>query len=60
MQVRVSQTRVDEHREFWADVAKKNGWYKEPFFVQVWVDDSGNVVDSVSYQGLSEDIVVAE
>lgn len=60
MQVEVSQTSIDEHRAYWADIAKNNGWYKEPFYVQVWVDDNGSVVDSVSYQGLSEDIIVTE
>ena len=60
MQVQVSQTSIEEHRAYWTDIAKNNGWNKEPFFVQVWVDDTGTVVDSVSYQGLSEDIIVTE
>jgi hypothetical protein len=49
---------VEERREFWAEVAKKNGWYSEPFFVQVWQNEAGEVWDSVSHQGLTEDIIL--
>ena len=56
----VSSMVVDEHREYWAEVAKKNGWYKEPFYVHVWVDKDGFVEDSVSYQGMTEDIIIKE
>lgn len=51
---------IDEHREFWAEVAKKNNWYVEPFYVQIWVDKSGDVIDSVSYIGLDRDIVIKD
>ena len=57
MSVPLSSQRLEECREFWANVARKNGWYKQPFFVQVWVDSQGNVSDSVSFQGLAEDVV---
>lgn len=30
-----SQTAIERHRAFWADVAKKNNWYTEPFYVRV-------------------------
>jgi hypothetical protein len=51
---------IEQHRAFWADVAKKNGWYKQPFYVQVWVNSSDEITDSVSHAGLEEDIVVRE
>ena len=52
---------IEYHREFWAKVAREHGWYVEPFHVQVWVDpDTGEIYDSVSHRGLSEDIVVRE
>ncbi len=57
MSVLLSPQRLEECREFWANVARKNGWYKQPFFVQVWVDSRGNVTDSVSFQGLTEDVI---
>ena len=58
--MKVSQTEIEKCREFWADIAKVNGWYIEPFHVQVWVDENGNVTDSVSHIGLTEDIVIEE
>jgi len=60
MSVPLPSQRLEECREFWANVARKNGWYKEPFFVQVWVDSNGNVTDSVSHQGLDRDYVLDE
>jgi len=58
--MKVSQEIINEHREFWAKIAKKNGWYAKPFFVQVWIDESGNVTDSVSFIGLDRNIVVED
>ena len=51
---------IDEQRGFWAEIAKKNNWYVEPFYVQIWVDESGNVTDSISYIGLDRDIVIKD
>ncbi len=50
--------KIEAARTFWANIAKQNGWYTEPFYVQVWLDKDGNVEDSVSHQGLTEDIVI--
>lgn len=55
-----SSLTIEQCRQFWADIAKKNGWYNEPFFVQVWLDADGNVSDSVSHQGLTQDYVLNE
>ena len=60
MSVPLSSQRLEECREFWANVARKNDWYKQPFFVQVWVDDDGTVIDSVSHQGLDRDYILDE
>lgn len=49
---------VEKHRKYWAKVAQKHGWYTEPFYVQVFVDADGNIVDSVSFIGMTADIVV--
>jgi len=58
--MKVSQTEIEKHRVFWARIAKANGWYTEPFHIQVWVDTDGKVTDSVSHIGLTEDIVIEE
>ena len=47
---------IENKRIFWSEVAKKNGWYKEPFYVQVWIKDN-KIIDSVSFIGLDKDII---
>ena len=49
---------IEAHRSFWAHVARENGWYKKPFYVQVWVDMDGAITDSVATTALTEDIVI--
>ena len=58
--MKVSQTEIEKHRAFWADVAKKNNWYTEPFYIQVWIDENGDISDSASHIGLTEDLVIKE
>jgi hypothetical protein len=53
-------SQMEKHREFWANIAKEHGWYKEPFYIQVWVDAEGSITDSVSFPTLSEDLVVLD
>lgn len=60
MSASLSPQRLEECREFWARVARENGWYKEPFFVQVWVDDSDDITDSVSHRGLDRDYILRD
>ncbi len=48
---------VERHRAHWAGIAKKHGWYKEPFHVQVWRHPkTKKIIDSVSHKGLTGDI----
>ena len=49
---------LEEHRSFWAGIAKRNGWYREPFYVVTWLRGNGEIVDSVSYDGLDRDMSV--
>ncbi len=58
--MKVSKTEIEKQPAFWAEIAKVNGWYCEPFFVQMWVDEDGNVIDIVSHIGLSKDVVIEE
>jgi hypothetical protein len=48
---------LEERREFWADIAKRNGWHTAPFYVQVWQNKAGEIWDSVSHQGMTKDII---
>lgn len=49
---------LEEARGFWSKIAKEHGWYKEPFYVQAWIDEDGILDDSVSFQGLAQDVVL--
>jgi hypothetical protein len=51
---------IEDARAFWATIARENDWYAEPFYVQVWNDTDGNIVDSVSFQGLTSDIILKD
>jgi hypothetical protein len=48
---------IEKERELWASVAKKNSWYEEPFYVQIWTKND-EIVDSVSFVGLDRDIIL--
>ena len=58
--MKVSQTEIEKQRVFWAKIAKANSWYTKPFYVQVWIDENGDISDSVSHIGLTKDIVIKE
>lgn len=58
--VYIKKEDLSKHRETWAALAKKNGWYTEPFFVQLWVSSKGSVVDSISFRGIEKDIFVSD
>tara|TARA_R100000656_G_C3894909_1_gene117464 strand:+ start:334 stop:570 length:237 start_codon:yes stop_codon:yes gene_type:complete len=49
---------LEEAREFWSKIAKEHGWYKEPFYVQAWINEYGSLDDAVSFQGLDQDIIL--
>lgn len=58
--MKISKENFEYHRKGWSEVAKKNGWYYEPFYIQVWVNRQGNIVNSVAIRGLSKDYVLRE
>ena len=49
---------IAKARKFWASVAKSNGWYVRPFFVQVWLQKNGQALNSVSFKGMTGDIIL--
>lgn len=53
-----TREQIEHNRMLWAAIAKDHGWYKEPFYVQVWLNSYGNVCDSVAFRGMTGDIVV--
>ena len=54
----IKSSEIEKRREKWAEIAKKNNWYKEPFHIQIWVDGDGNINDSISFRGLKRDLIV--
>ena len=52
---------IEPSRARWKTIAQENGWYKEPFFVQVFVNPETNTIyDSVSSANLQRDFIVYE
>jgi len=58
MKTVIDEKEFNQHRKLWADIAKKRGWYQEPFFIQVWIDETGKIQDSVSFRGIDKDYVI--
>ena len=46
-----------DNQAYWADVARRHHWQK-PLHIIYMYDSNGKVYDSVSYDGLSEDLMV--
>lgn len=58
-----AREKIEDSRESWAEIAKKFDWYFEPFYIQVWIDEFGEVVDTVGHKGMQEsrgDILIAD
>lgn len=49
---------IETHRKFWAKLAKENGWYKKPFFIQIFKNEDGKIVDTLSHRDMEKDEVV--
>ena len=49
---------IEECRTFWAKMAKEYKWHTTPFYVQVWVNPQGKIIDSVSHRGMTKDIII--
>ncbi|MFZ1250629.1 MAG: hypothetical protein WAR37_04265 [Candidatus Microsaccharimonas sp.] len=58
-----ARQKIEDSRESWAEIAKKFGWYFEPLYIQVWIDEFGEVVDTVGHKGMQDsrgDILIAD
>jgi len=51
---------IEDHRAHWALIAKEHGWHTEPFYIQVFQNEAGEIWDSVSSRGMSQDYIVIE
>lgn len=49
-----AREKIESSRESWAEIAKKFGWYFEPFYIQVWMNEFGEVVDTAGHKGMED------
>lgn len=49
-----AREKIESSRERWVEIAKKFDWYFEPFYMQVWIDEFGEVVDTASHKGMED------
>jgi len=50
---------IEHARDNWSKVAKENGWYKYPFYIQVWHDGT-RLLDAVSHKDMTKDIIILD
>jgi hypothetical protein len=59
MDVTVKRSDIELHRNSWKKVAEQHNWYKEPFYVVIWLKDDGRIDDSVSVRDvMTEDCII--
>ena len=51
---------IEEARMNWAEIARENDWYHEPFGLHIWVDTNNNIIDILAHKDLKQDIVERE
>lgn len=45
--ITIQKASIEAAREAWIKIAKRRNWYKEPFYIAVWVSKHGNVMDAL-------------
>lgn len=55
----INRQDLEAHRGTWSNIAKEHNWHQEPFYVQVWVNNEGTIVDSTSVRGLNKDYIIS-
>jgi hypothetical protein len=49
-----AREKIEASREGWAQIAKKFDWHFEPSYIQVWMNEFGDVVDTVGHKGMKD------
>lgn len=57
--IQIKKKDIEARRKTWAKVAKENNWFTDPFYIQVWVDKDGNIIDSVAFRDMTQDLIVS-
>ena len=50
--------KMSQHREKWSTLALKNKWGKGPFYIQLWLTNTGDILESWSSRYMKEDIFI--
>lgn len=59
MDIIVKRSDIELHRNSWKKVAEQMNWYKEPFYIQIWLKDDGKIDDSVSMRDvMTQDVII--
>ena len=53
-----TKDQIEEARRKWAKVAGSHDWHTDPFYIQAWVNEDGDVIDAVAFKGMTEDIIL--
>jgi hypothetical protein len=55
--IETDRNSVEFHRQLWSEIAKENGWYNEPFYVQTFQNEAGEIWDSFGCRHMTQDRV---
>lgn len=55
--IKIKSKIIERHRKNWAEFAREHKWYSEPFYIQIWVNKNGLIVESVSNLDMKQDII---
>jgi len=59
----ITKDTINKFREQWKTMAKRGGWYTEPFNIQAFIHEDGTVFDVVAHQGMADekqDIIIVD
>ena len=48
---------IEKDRNKWRNIAKKNGWYKEPFYLDIKISKNNKLIETNSYIELKRDMI---
>lgn len=57
----VKRSDLEKHRLRWEKIAKENEWRNKmpkKFPVQLWMNDDGSVINSVSHKDMTRDVIL--
>jgi len=59
----ITKDTINKFRDQWKEMAKKRGWYSEPFYVQAFIHQDGTVFDVAAHKAMADekrDIIIVD